>query len=234
MGGLFSSFNPTTEVLFNLPGNWLSAFALLIFVPQPFWSVKTRASRALRILAAGLINELRAVLGSLVLPGTTLIFTSLFVFILSINFLGLLPYVFTATRHLRITLSLSLPLWLGRVIYRIVNQAEHNLAHLVPEGAPGPLIPVMVIIETVSTVIRPGTLAVRLAANMVAGHLLLSLLGGQGPSLSPGLLAGLIIGLRCLITLECAVSCIQAYVFTILRTLYLAEHNRETLIKGNI
>ena len=107
---------------------------------------------------------------------------------------------------------------------RVVKQLNYNLAHLVPEGTPGALIPVMVIIETVSLIIRPGTLAVRLAANMVAGHLLLVLLGGQGPRLSGGALLGLMVGLVLLVVLECAVACIQAYVFTILRSLYLAEH----------
>lgn len=97
------------------------------------------------------------------------------------------------------------------------------MAHLVPLGTPAPLMPVMVIIETVSSIIRPGTLAVRLAANIVAGHLLLVLLGSQGPNLSGLVLAGLIIGLFALITLECAVACIQAYVFTILSSLYVGD-----------
>jgi F-type H+-transporting ATPase subunit a len=77
----------------------------------------------------------------------------------------------------------------------------------------------MVIIETVRNLIRPGALAVRLAANIVAGHLLLSLLGGQTNSV-----ISVIIGLLLLlVVLECAVACIQSYVFTILRTLYLNE-----------
>jgi len=111
-------------------------------------------------------------------------------------------------------------------------QLEHNLAHLVPEGTPGGLMPVIVVIETVRIIIRPGTLAVRLAANMVAGHLLLALLGGQGPALSGVALRGLIVGLLCLMALECGVACIQAYVFTILRALYLADHSRLTMAGG--
>lgn len=90
-------------------------------------------------------------------------------------------------------------------------------------GTPPALMPVIVIIETVRNLIRPGALAVRLAANIVAGHLLLSLIGGQGPALGRSLLLCLVGGLVLLIALECAVACIQAYVFTILRTLYLNE-----------
>merc|ERR1712036_23859 len=86
-------------------------------------------------------------------------------------------------------------------------------------GTPAVLIPVIVIIETIRNLIRPGALAVRLAANIVAGHLLLSLLGGQGAALRVSLICGLVL----LIVLECAVACIQAYVFTILSTLYLNE-----------
>jgi len=97
---------------------------------------------------------------------------------------------------------------------------------MVPTGTPGPLIPVIVVIETVSNLIRPGALAVRLAANMVAGHLLLSLLGGQGARAGGAVLLAVLIRLFLLIILECAVACIQAYVFTILRTLYLDELRR--------
>jgi len=194
--------------------------------------VKGRALGGVSIILRGLIIEVRAVFSGFIVPGTALFFVSIFIFILGRNFFGLMPYVFTATRHLRITLSLSLPLWLGRVVLRVVMQLEHNLAHLVPEGTPGGLMPVIVVIETVRIIIRPGTLAVRLAANMVAGHLLLALLGGQGPALSGVALRGLIVGLLCLMALECGVACIQAYVFTILRALYLADHSRLTMAGG--
>lgn len=81
----------------------------------------------------------------------------------------------------------------------------------------------MVLIETIRNVIRPGTLAVRLAANIIAGHLLLVLLGNQGPSLSASLLRILIITQILLLTLESAVAIIQSYVFAVLATLYSRE-----------
>ena len=106
---------------------------------------------------------------------------------------------------------------------RILFQYNNLLAHLVPAGTPRFLIPVIVIIETVRNIIRPATLAIRLAANIVAGHLLLTLLGSQGPNLGGIALIGLIVGLLLLLLLEVAVACIQSYVFTILRSLYTNE-----------
>lgn len=87
----------------------------------------------------------------------------------------------------------------------------------------------MVVIELIRSVIRPGTLAVRLAANIVAGHLLLTLIGRLAPSVGVSILMGIIVGLVLLITLECAVALIQSYVFSILMTLYIEEVRSKTL-----
>lgn len=152
-------------------------------------------------------------------------FVSLFSLILFNNFLGLFPYIFTSSRHLVFTLALALPLWLRFMVYGWLNHTQHMFAHLVPQGTPAVLIPFMVCIETVRNVIRPGTLAVRLAANMIAGHLLLTLLGNTGPSLSLTLLRFLIIGQIALLVLESAVAIIQSYVFAVLSTLYSSEVN---------
>merc|ERR1719486_1412366 len=137
--------------------------------------------------------------------------------------MGLIPYIFTRTSHLSITLVLALPVWLGTMLFSIIFQYNNLLAHLVPLGTPSFLIPVIVIIETVRDVIRPVTLSIRLAANIVAGHLLLTLLGSQGPNAQGIVLLVLIGRLIPLFCLELAVACIQAYVFTILRSLYLNE-----------
>lgn len=96
-------------------------------------------------------------------------------------------------------------------------------AHLVPQGTPVALIPFMVVIETIRNVIRPGTLAVRLIANIIAGHLLLTLLGGTGPSLSYIVVSLLIFSQILLLLLESAVAIIQSYVFAVLSTLYTGE-----------
>jgi F-type H+-transporting ATPase subunit a len=93
----------------------------------------------------------------------------------------------------------------------------------VPLGTPPVLMPFMVLIETISNLIRPGTLAVRLAANIIAGHLLLVLLGNQGPNLTSVFLTVLIITQILLLVLESAVAVIQSYVFAVLATLYSSE-----------
>jgi len=191
----------------------------------------SQVTRFFNLVSKLVLLELQAIFGSLAAPGSFLIFISLFSFIIMTNFLGLIPYVFTSSSHLSFTLALALPLWLGRIVYRIRLQFNINMAHLVPVGTPGALMPIMVLIETVRSIIRPGTLAVRLAANIVAGHLLLVLLGSQGANLRGLLLLGLMVALVALLTLECAVACIQAYVFTILSSLYINEHSSLSIMK---
>jgi F-type H+-transporting ATPase subunit a len=223
MGNLFSIFDPNITIITLFAGNWLSAGLLFLFLPSPFWAASNQLVINFRGFIKRLITELRAVLGNLAPLGRVFNLLVFFFFILFSNFLGLFPYIFTSSSHLRFSLALALPFWLGCILWSAIFQYKNILVHLVPVGTPPALIPVIVIIETVRNLIRPGALAVRLAANIVAGHLLLSLIGGQGPALGGGLLVCLIGGLVLLIALECAVACIQAYVFTILRTLYLNE-----------
>lgn len=99
-----------------------------------------------------------------------------------------------------------------------------------PKGTPGALIRFIVLIELVRNIIRPLTLRVRLIANMTAGHLLLCLLRSNISILRPGVRVGVIAGLVLLVTLEIAVSLIQAYVFTLLFTLYLEEVQTKEII----
>lgn len=78
-------------------------------------------------------------------------------------------------------------------------------------------------IETIRNIIRPGTLAVRLTANIIAGHLLITLIGNTGPSIITSIIILLLIGQIALLVLELAVRIIQSYVFAVLRTLYSRE-----------
>merc|ERR1739842_137490 len=173
-------------------------------------------------------KELNSVFGEITIPGTIFIFF----FIIFSNFIGLIPYIFTRTSHLSITLVLALPVWLGTMLFSIIFQYNSLLAHLVPLGTPSFLIPIIVIIETVRNIIRPITLSIRLAANIVAGHLLLTLLGSQGANVSIMIIIILIISLILLLILEVAVACIQSYVFTILSSLYLNELIRTNFNKN--
>nr|WVD73165.1 ATP synthase F0 subunit 6 [Monolepta wilcoxi] len=223
MMNLFSSFDPASNL--NLSLNWMSTFIGLLIIPSMFWMIPARISMLWMKIIYTLHKEFKVLLGNYKSQGSTLIFVSLFSIILFNNFLGLFPYIFTSTSHMTMTLSLALPLWLSFMIYGWINNTIHMLAHLVPQGTPPILMPFMVCIETISNIIRPGTLAIRLSANMIAGHLLMTLLGNTGPSMSIYMLNILIIVQILLLTLETAVSMIQSYVFAVLSTLYSSEVN---------
>nr|WIA68915.1 ATP synthase F0 subunit 6 [Mystus gulio] len=156
-----------------------------------------------------------------------MLLTSLMIFILMLNILGLLPYTFTPTTQLSLNMGLAVPLWLATVIIGLRNQPTAALGHLLPEGTPVPLIPVLIIIETISLFIRPLALGVRLTANLTAGHLLIQLISTATITLLPMMttVVTLTAILLVLLTLlEVAVAVIQAYVFVLLLSLYLQEN----------
>nr|YP_010925402.1 ATP synthase F0 subunit 6 [Figulus punctatus]WKD83638.1 ATP synthase F0 subunit 6 [Figulus punctatus] len=222
MTNLFSVFDPSSCI--PIPLNWLSTFMVFLLIPSPLWLIPSRYSSIWTSILLYLHKEFKTLLGPKS-KGSSLIFISLFSLILFNNFMGLFPYIFTSTSHILMTLSLALPLWMSFIIYGWLNNTTHMLAHLVPQGTPPVLMPFMVCIETISNIIRPGTLAVRLAANMIAGHLLMTLLGNTGPSLKLSLITILIVTQILLLILESAVAIIQSYVFAILSTLYSSEVN---------
>nr|QRV62898.1 ATP synthase F0 subunit 6 [Hydroporus sp. NHM-IR526] len=222
MTNLFSTFDPSTNIL-NLSLNWMSTFMGMLFIPMTYWLIPSRMMIIWINMIITLHKEFKTLLGSFNHKGSTFIFISLFSFILFNNFMGLFPYIYTSTSHMSMTLTLALPLWLSFMMFGWINHTQHMFAHLVPQGTPPILMPFMVCIETISNLIRPGTLAVRLAANMIAGHLLLTLLGNTGPMMNSMLISILIITQLLLLTLEFAVSIIQSYVFAILSTLYSSE-----------
>nr|AQP28278.1 ATP synthase F0 subunit 6 [Sinocapritermes sp. 1 TB-2017] len=225
MSNLFSIFDPTTEIS-SIPLNWTSTFIGLLLIPTSIWLIPSRNSMMVSLLMNKLHQEMKTILSKgNENKGNSFILASLFLMIMMNNFLGLFPYIFTSTSHLTLTLTLALPLWLSFMLFGWIKNTNHMFEHLVPQGTPSMLMPFMVIIETISNLIRPGTLAVRLAANMIAGHLLLTLLGSNGPSMSSTLLTVLIIAQILLLILEAAVAIIQSYVFAILSTLYSSEVN---------
>nr|YP_002154444.1 ATP synthase F0 subunit 6 [Hypselecara temporalis]BAG69516.1 ATPase subunit 6 [Hypselecara temporalis] len=153
--------------------------------------------------------------------------TSLMLFLITLNMLGLLPYTFTPTTQLSLNMAFAVPLWLATVIIGMRNQPTHALGHLLPEGTPALLIPVLIVIETISLFIRPLALGVRLTANLTAGHLLIQLIATAASVLLPlmptiALLTAILLFLLTL--LEVAVAMIQAYVFVLLLSLYLQEN----------
>nr|ATD53016.1 ATP synthase F0 subunit 6 [Deltocephalinae sp. EMHAU-2015-Zz052318] len=215
MMNLFSVFDPTTG---SLSLNWLSMM-LILLLPSPYWNTPTKLILLLMIMYKKLTNEIFMHMKSI---EPSIIMVSMFSFILLNNIMGLLPYVFTASAHMVFSLSLALTIWMSLMLFGWINKTNSMFMHLVPVGTPTPLMPFMVLIESISNMIRPGSLAVRLSANMIAGHLLMSLLGNNLISNFPIMLImmWLFIGLM---MFETAVAFIQSYVFMTLSTLYSSE-----------
>nr|QYF07850.1 ATP synthase F0 subunit 6 [Proceratium itoi] len=220
MMNLFNIFDPASSHKLSL--NWMSMFIFIAFVPLQFWLIPSRSLIMFSIINKYLFNEFKSLINYS--SSNIIIFSSLFIFITMNNFMGLFPYIFTSSSHLSFSLSLSLSMWLGMMIFGWFNFFSDMMTHLTPLGTPFILMPFMVLIELISLLIRPITLSIRLSANMIAGHLLLSLLGSSGSSISITLMFIILFPIQLLLlTLEIAVSLIQAYVFSILSALYSSE-----------
>ncbi|MEF2546548.1 F0F1 ATP synthase subunit A [Aurantimonas sp. E1-2-R+4] len=154
---------------------------------------------------------------------------SLFMFILVANLLGMVPYFFTVTSHLIVTFALAMLVMGVVVVYGFMKHGLGFFKLFVPEGVPGILMPLVVMIEVISFLSRPVSLSVRLFANMLAGHITLKVFAGFVVSLSAfGALgiAGSILPLAmavALTALEFLVAALQAYVFAVLTCMYLND-----------
>nr|YP_010276194.1 ATP synthase F0 subunit 6 [Aphaenogaster japonica]UHY39316.1 ATP synthase F0 subunit 6 [Aphaenogaster japonica] len=219
MMNIFSIFDPTTSM--NLSLNWLSMTLIFMLMPYQFWIMPSRLILLSHMMINYIFKEFKILINYSF--ANLIIFISLMLMIFFNNFLGLFPYIFTASSHMTFCFSLSLSLWLSMMIFSIINYFNDFLSHLTPQGTPFVLMPFMVIIESISLIIRPLTLAIRLTANMIAGHLLMTLLGSSGSSISKLMMILLIISQILLLLLEISVAMIQAYVFSILSTLYSSE-----------
>nr|YP_010586268.1 ATP synthase F0 subunit 6 [Ceratopsyche fukienensis]UZZ44030.1 ATP synthase F0 subunit 6 [Ceratopsyche fukienensis] len=220
MNNLFSTFDPSSSLM-NL--NWTSSMLLFLFFPLNFWFLPNRFVFFYNLIFKFLKTEINNLLKSNTFKGSSIFFISIFFMMFFNNFLGLFPYIFTSTSHLVFNLSFSLPIWLTLMFFGWLNKTQNMFSHLIPNGTPAILMPFMVLIETISNMIRPGTLAVRLTANMIAGHLLITLLSSNGPAMSQIMIMILLLMEILLLILEISVSIIQTYVFTILSTLYMSE-----------
>jgi F-type H+-transporting ATPase subunit a len=148
---------------------------------------------------------------------------SLFMFVLFCNMIGMLPYSFTVTSHIIVTLILSLFIFIAITIIGFIKHGFGYLKLFVPSGVPALLLPLITIIEIISYLSRPVSLSVRLFANMMAGHTMLKVFGGFVISL--GILGGwLPLSFSVALTgLEILVAFLQAYVFAILTCIYLND-----------
>nr|ALE33122.1 ATP synthase F0 subunit 6 [Plecotus macrobullaris]ALE33135.1 ATP synthase F0 subunit 6 [Plecotus macrobullaris]ALE33148.1 ATP synthase F0 subunit 6 [Plecotus macrobullaris]ALE33161.1 ATP synthase F0 subunit 6 [Plecotus macrobullaris]ALE33174.1 ATP synthase F0 subunit 6 [Plecotus macrobullaris] len=221
---LFASF--TTPTMMGLP---IVIFIVLfpsILFPSTTRLINNRLMTLQQWLVRMITKQMMAIHSE---KGKTwaLMLISLIMFIGSTNLLGLLPHSFTPTTQLSTNLGMAIPLWAGTVILGFRYKTKASLAHFLPQGTPLPLIPMLVIIETISLFIQPMALAVRLTANITAGHLLIHLIGNATLALmniSMATATVTFIILVLLTVLEFAVALIQAYVFTLLVSLYLHDN----------
>jgi len=173
-------------------------------------------------------NMLRSSAGTEGMKFFPLVF-SLFMFILTVNLIGLIPYAFTVTSHIIITAALALLVFLTVIVYGFWKHGFHFFNLFVPSGIPIYILPLVTFIEILSFLSRPLSHSVRLFANMLAGHITLKVFGGFVVMLgSAGLLgwlgAVLPLGLTVALTaLELLVAFLQAYVFAILTCIYLND-----------
>jgi len=167
-------------------------------------------------------NMIRDIVGEGGMKYFPWIFT-IFMFILVLNLLGLLPYSFTVTSHIIVTFALAAMVWLIITGIGFVNHGPGFLKLFVPSGVPWWLLPIIIVIEVISYLIRPISHSVRLFANMMAGHAMLKVFAGFVIGL--GILGGWapLVFLVGFTGLELVVAFLQAFIFTVLTCIYLND-----------
>lgn len=217
---LFSVFDPCSYYGIHL--NWIIFLVILIFSLIKFYLIRRFNQVIKGTFFSGLRKMFIEIAGSSHLA-LIFIVTRTFFYLVVTNLLGLFPFIFTSTAHPLMTLSFGLIFWLSFFLIGWVKNFKERAAHLVPEGSPLGLAPFIVLIESISHLIRPFTLSIRLAANIIAGHLIISLLS----RIRLVNIYRFIISIffqRVLLILELAVAVIQGFVFRILLLLYCLEY----------
>nr|YP_009186438.1 ATP synthase F0 subunit 6 [Babylonia lutosa]AHH30668.1 ATP synthetase F0 subunit 6 [Babylonia lutosa] len=225
---IFSSFDDNNQVFMSLYMlMWIFSLLTIVIFSSSYWVSSPRWVSIMMIFKETGSSQVFRSFGAK-MGGFINIVTGLFLFLIVMNLSGLIPYVFSPTSHLAVSLSLGLPLWLSLIVSAIFFSPSSVIAGLLPMGAPAPLNPFLVIIETVSIMVRPITLSVRLTANMSAGHIVLTLIGNYLTAslfLSSVFSMALLLMIQVLYTIfEFGISLIQAYIFCLLITLYSDEH----------
>jgi len=208
-----------------------SLFMVLALAVIPFFYLVAMNRRALvpgRLQSIAelsyefIANMVRDIVGEKGMKYFPWVFT-IFMFILVLNLLGLLPYSFTVTSHIIVTFALAAMVWLIITAIGFINHGVGFLKLFVPEGVPFWLLPIIVVIEVISYLIRPISHSVRLFANMMAGHAMLKVFAGFVVGL--GLLGGWapLVFLVGFTGLELVVAFLQAFIFTVLTCIYLND-----------
>ncbi|YP_009266391.1 ATP synthase F0 subunit 6 (mitochondrion) [Littorina saxatilis] len=225
---IFSSFDDNNQVFMSLYMlMWAFSLVIILIFSSSYWVTGPRWAPIISLFKDTISSQVFRSFG-LSLGGFLNVITGLFLFLIFLNLAGLIPYVFSPTSHLAVSLSLGLPLWLSLLISGTFFNPSSVVAGLLPMGAPAPLNPFLVLIESVSILVRPITLSVRLMANMSAGHIVLTLIGNYMTTslFMPGAFSMLLlISIQVLYTIfEFGIGVIQAYIFCLLITLYSDEH----------
>jgi len=191
--------------------------------------VPNRLQSAAEIAYEFVATTVRGTAGSEGMKFFPFVFT-LFMFILTVNMIGLIPYTFTVTSHIIVTAALAITVFLTVLIYGLVRHGLHFFNLFVPKGVPIYILPLIVFIEVLSFISRPISHSVRLFANMLAGHITLQVFAGfiilmGGAMGAIGWLGGILpFGMIViLLALETLVAFLQAYVFAILTCIYLND-----------
>nr|AHZ34689.1 ATP synthase F0 subunit 6 [Pseudobiotus spinifer] len=217
MNSLFESFDPHMSLMhFNTMSIFMVALSPIFF--SYIFNTSSRSNTCFKTLFNTMFEELKASSSNKNNKSNILMLTCIFFLILTLNLLGLMPYIYTVTSQMLFSFNLALPVWMGMLLFSVSKNTNHFFSHLVPLSTPMALSQFMTIIETISQIIRPITLSVRLCANMTAGHILMAL-----ASSSILILNMTSLSLMVLLILEFAVAFIQSYVFVMLLSMYLSE-----------
>ncbi len=220
-GGDTIAWYTPTNVTFWLGMSILSIFALMVMGTRGRAVIPSRG-QSMAELAYGFVRKMvEDVAGKDALSYFPFIFTA-FLFILSANFLGLIPSSFTTTSHFAVTVVLALTVFISVTVLGFVKNGTAFLSLFWVSSAPLVLRPVLAVIELISYFVRPVSHSVRLAGAMMAGHAVLKVFAGFAGAMGLGGIVP-ILGVVAIYGLEVLVSAIQAYVFTILTCVYLKD-----------
>jgi F-type H+-transporting ATPase subunit a len=214
----------TNASLFLVLGSFTTLF-FLIYSVEDTRLIPTRPQFLTEILFTFVVDVVKQQCGKKGLPFLPLIF-SLFIIVLSSNLIGLFPFAFTPTSHLAFTFFLALSCNIALIIIGFYFNGLKFLKLFVPKGGPAWLIPLIVIIELLSYLLRTFSLSIRLFANMMAGHTLLHILSSFCVAFlkaSPILAIFPIIMVLAVFALELGIAFLQAYVFIVLLSIYLND-----------
>nr|YP_010545520.1 ATP synthase F0 subunit 6 [Parasteatoda cingulata]UYG23917.1 ATP synthase F0 subunit 6 [Parasteatoda cingulata] len=217
---LFSVFDPTSY--FGISINWMIILMIYVILLTSYFKMYSGYLVFIKKLLVN-VNEVFKEVADTKYFGIICLSLISFMYLIICNLMGLFPFIFTGTAHIMFTMGLGIVMWMSFFMMGWFKNFKNSAAHLVPEGSPLFLSPVLVLIESISHLMRPFTLSIRLAANMMAGHLIIGLLSSISLLGSLGMISSLMFQ-SLLLILEFGVAVIQGFVFSILLLLYAVEY----------